>query len=419
MNVSDEMRSSVPQEGDHSPRVVIRLRVPLVVLEILVALLVGAACGVLVYRATRLYTSQPAVAPPSVAAPPAVASNQPAVRQIDYQSVNGNPQVTIALDQMVAYDAHRLDHPDRVYIDLHDARLAPEIAGKTVFANSGNLSTIRLAQTQLDTVRIVLDLDKRLDYVVNKQTDPASLVVQLTPAAPVKIRAAAQQPGRTSGPREAPEPQTEQASMISEPPAQQVALPAPQTASGVQAQTAQVPQPPEMKAAQLPEETQSPQDVQVEAPKLDLPQVATLTGPTSPASAETASQNRGEDETTLHQAAKGNRPGVVRNITVSRDNGAVEVHIEGTQLLRPSVTNLSNPERIVIDLANMNLDHHRTIAVNAGDVRNVDVSLYLVNPLITRVVVNLSRSHGYRLLDSGNTLTLRILEVQAETKPIS
>jgi hypothetical protein len=49
-------------------------------------------------------------------------------------------------------------------------------------------------------------------------------------------------------------------------------------------------------------------------------------------------------------------------------------------------------------------------------VRNVDVSLYLVNPLVTRVVVNLARSHRYRLLESGNTLTVRIEDAQVETR---
>ena len=255
MHVFGETKSLVPEEEGRSPRPV-RLRVPRVVLEVLagvlVGLLIGTAGGPLVYRATRPHTSQPAMAPRSVAAQPAVAANKPAVRRVEYESVNGKPQVTIVLDQMVAYDAHRLDHPDRVYIDLHDARLAPEIAGKTIFANKGDLSTIRLAQSQPDTVRIVLDLDKRLDYAVNKQMDPAAFVLQLTPAATVKIGARVYYRGITSrAPMDAPEP-----------------LPVPQTGPALLLQTTQgATARPETKATQMPQETQHPQNIQLEAPK--------------------------------------------------------------------------------------------------------------------------------------------------------
>ena len=42
----------------------------------------------------------------------------------------------------------------------------PELSGKTLFVNSGGVSDIRLAQTQSDTVRMVLDLEKRFDSSV-------------------------------------------------------------------------------------------------------------------------------------------------------------------------------------------------------------------------------------------------------------
>jgi len=208
--------------------------------------------------------------------------------------------------------------------------------------------------------------------------------------------------------------------LVSEPEAQKVAVPKPQTAPALQLQTTAVPQSPEMpkaQSAQTHQQTQAAQNVLLEAPKVlvSLPQVATATVPTSPVSPDTVSRDWGGEETTAHQAAKGNRPGVVRDITVSRDKGAVEIHIEGDRLLRPSVNTLSDPERIVMDLANVRLPHHRSIAVHAGDVRNVDVSLYLVNPLVTRIVVNLARPHSYQLLDSGNALTMRIEDAQVET----
>jgi len=110
----------------------------------------------------------------------------------------------------------------------------------------------------------------------------------------------------------------------------------------------------------------------------------------------------------FHQASKEQQPAVIRNITVARDKGAVEVRIEGSQAPQFTATLRSDHKRIVIDLANTGMSHPRRVAVRRGDVQDVEGSLYLVNPLVTRVVVNLTRAHAYRLLTSGNTLTLRI-----------
>jgi len=46
--------------------------------------------------------------------------------------------------------------------------------------------------------------------------------------------------------------------------------------------------------------------------------------------------------------------------------------------------------------------------VHGADVHAVSASLYLVNPLVTRVVVDLVRSHPYHVQASGNSLTVRI-----------
>jgi len=176
-----------------------RVRVPLLSLAVALSLLIGAIAGMVAYRYAasggKPRVAQPApVAARAVNNPPAV-GNQPAVRKVDLQLVDSNAQVTLVLDQPVPYDAHRLDHPDRVYLDLHGARLAPELSGKTIFLNKGGVSDIRLAQSQPDTVRVVLDLEKRFDYSVAQQTQPATLVVKLAPRAARRKRpAAASQP---------------------------------------------------------------------------------------------------------------------------------------------------------------------------------------------------------------------------------
>jgi len=181
-------------------------RTPLAGLAVVLSLLIGAIAGIVVYHYTA--GARPQTAPPARVAAPGTGYQPPAeqpaasarseLKRIDCQLVNGNMQVTMFLDQSVPYDAHRLDQPDRVYIDLHGARLSPELAGKTIFLDKAGVSRIRLAQTQPDTVRAVLDLEKRFSYSVASQTNPSALVVKLTPWTPrSKRRPAGSKPEKT------------------------------------------------------------------------------------------------------------------------------------------------------------------------------------------------------------------------------
>jgi N-acetylmuramoyl-L-alanine amidase len=181
----------------------VKVRISLAGLAVALSLLVGGVAGIVAYRyAASGGKPRSAVPAPVAAPPPPVATtaviSQPAVRRADCQFINGNLQLTLTLDQAVPYDAHRLDHPDRVYIDLHGARLVPELAGRTLFVNNGGVSDIRLAQTQPDTVRVVLDLEKRFDYSVARQANPAAVVVKLRPHARRKRHPASSQPKKAS-----------------------------------------------------------------------------------------------------------------------------------------------------------------------------------------------------------------------------
>jgi N-acetylmuramoyl-L-alanine amidase len=168
------------------------------------SLLVGAVAGIVAYRHAATSGKPPTAAPapaPVAALPPPVAaalvSSQAVLRRVDSQFDNGNLQLTLALDQPVPSDTHRLKHPDRVYVDLHGARLAPELSNKTLFMNQHGVADIRLAQTQPDTVRVVLDLERRFDYSVTKQTNPPGLVLKLTPHVGGKRPAVSSQPKKT------------------------------------------------------------------------------------------------------------------------------------------------------------------------------------------------------------------------------
>ena len=196
---------------DARPARVTTVRITVTGLAIVLSLVVGLIAGAAYrYSASRGRPRRlaPASATPATTQPVAVnqlVSLQPLangrfeVRKVDFRLVDSHPEITILLSQPIDYDAHRLDQPDRVYIDLHDAHLARELKGATISINKGGVSRIRLAQTQSDTVRAVLDLEKRFDYAVVAQADPAALRVKLMPWAPRrKPHRAGHSPRKTS-----------------------------------------------------------------------------------------------------------------------------------------------------------------------------------------------------------------------------
>ena len=207
---------SEPPENPRNSAPSARVRVPLLSLAVVISFLIGAIAGMVTYRyaaaAGKPRMALPTPVPtPAVSNPPTAVAAQPAVstqpvvgtqrvlRSVTFQLVEGNAQVTLLLDQTIPYDAHRLDQPDRVYLDLHGVRLAPDLAGKTLFVNRGGVSKIRMAQSQPETVRVVLDLEKRFDYSVAQQNNPPGLVVKLTPHAPPGERSSADNhPGKAA-----------------------------------------------------------------------------------------------------------------------------------------------------------------------------------------------------------------------------
>ena len=191
-------------EDARSPASATILRIPVTGLAIVLSLLIGFVFGMLNYSLSgRRGKAQPArrapVAAPAAMNPPPAhqqpislqhgASGRLEVRKVDFQLVENQPRVTIALNQRVPHDVHRLDQPDRIYIDLHGAHLAAELAPETtVVVNKDGISRIRLAQTKADTVRVVLDLEKRFDYSVKAGSDGTALVVKLRPHAGVAAK---------------------------------------------------------------------------------------------------------------------------------------------------------------------------------------------------------------------------------------
>jgi N-acetylmuramoyl-L-alanine amidase len=89
-------------------------------------------------------------------------------------------RVAIDLTGEVPFEASRVANPDRVFFDLHGARLASTLTGHAVtVADGGFLERIRAAQFSNDVVRVVLDVTNVSDYSAFWLPNPARLIIDI------------------------------------------------------------------------------------------------------------------------------------------------------------------------------------------------------------------------------------------------
>jgi len=71
----------------------------------------------------------------------------------------------------VQYISGRIANPDRIYFDLHAAKLSAQLK-RGVIINSALVSNVRVAQNSSSVVRIVLDVNGVKDYTASLLSDP-------------------------------------------------------------------------------------------------------------------------------------------------------------------------------------------------------------------------------------------------------
>ncbi|MGC2541119.1 MAG: N-acetylmuramoyl-L-alanine amidase, partial [Candidatus Sulfotelmatobacter sp.] len=87
--------------------------------------------------------------------------------------------VVLDLQDQVQYEAHRLPSPDRIYFDLHDTSLAPELVGKSIEIGDPLLTRVRVAQPVPGLTRVVLETKGNPNFSVSLETNPYRLVVEV------------------------------------------------------------------------------------------------------------------------------------------------------------------------------------------------------------------------------------------------
>lgn len=102
------------------------------------------------------------------------------VTGIRHWSTPSYTRVAIDLGDAVEYEAARVEHPDRIYFDLHHAKLAPQLTGKSfAVTDDGFLTRIRAAQFSDDVTRVVLDVHQVAEYSAFLLPNPYRLIIDI------------------------------------------------------------------------------------------------------------------------------------------------------------------------------------------------------------------------------------------------
>jgi len=112
----------------------------------------------------------------------------PRVQRIRAVTSGDATRITIDLEDSVQYTSGRIANPDRIFFDLHAARLTPEVARGTIRVEGTLLTAVRVAQNHNGVVRVVLDVSGVKDYTASLTSNPAQLLIDLygNSASPVR-----------------------------------------------------------------------------------------------------------------------------------------------------------------------------------------------------------------------------------------
>src|SRR6266481_1191387 len=103
----------------------------------------------------------------------------PRITGVRHWSSSMGSTVVIDMEDQVPYEVHRLMSPERIYFDLHDTVLSPELDGKTMDVGDVSLTRVRVAQPVAGVTRIVLDTKDGSNFSVSMESSPYRLVVEL------------------------------------------------------------------------------------------------------------------------------------------------------------------------------------------------------------------------------------------------
>jgi N-acetylmuramoyl-L-alanine amidase len=131
------------------------------------------------YGSTRKNSIQKEESGSKSTAGPEAHDNIIQVKSLKHTSAADYTRITVNLEQDVRFESQRLDHPDRIFFDLKNARLASRLMGSSVSVDDGRVKKVRMAQYKPGRARIVIETAGRANFNASLVLDPPRLVIDV------------------------------------------------------------------------------------------------------------------------------------------------------------------------------------------------------------------------------------------------
>ena len=105
------------------------------------------------------------------------------IHNLRYHTHPSYTRIVVDIGKLREYVFSELLSPDRVYVDIYQAKLNPILHSKIFLVENDYLKQIRIAQKTSSTVRVVADLDfKKAYYRVWHLPDPFRIIIDIFPS---------------------------------------------------------------------------------------------------------------------------------------------------------------------------------------------------------------------------------------------
>ena len=106
---------------------------------------------------------------------------------------------------------------------------------------------------------------------------------------------------------------------------------------------------------------------------------------------------------------------ILQGVTVTSAPGGISVEITASQPVAPRSQSATDPDRLVLDFPNTQpaSDLHSKL-LNQGELKGFRVARFSVNPLVTRVVIDLNSPQHYQIFPDGKTVIVKLMSDQQQ-----
>ncbi len=101
------------------------------------------------------------------------------VNALHYASSHDYTRVTVDLDQNVQFASQRIGNPHRIFFDLKNTHLSPDLTDKSFDVDDGLVKKIRVAQYKPGSARVVIETGDRAGYKASLLMNPPRLIIDV------------------------------------------------------------------------------------------------------------------------------------------------------------------------------------------------------------------------------------------------